>query len=153
MCEAAGHIKRSAILRGEFEALPLTECRRIAPYVRQNIKDRTSGAADEFDFGLGIGLKVHPANHTALFCEREIALRPMRVESVGGELLLTESPRQKTAFVFAQFQFDEPETVQLGARELHGSDDLHLRDGYDKFTARIAIRFLLGENFIRQKKM
>src|SRR5439155_13767027 len=115
----AGHVKRAAILCGEFKAFPFPESRGTLPHVHQHVENRAGGAADELDLWFRVGLEVHPANHAAALCEREVALWPAGVEAVRGEFLLAICPRQEPALVFAQFQLDEPESVQRRTGEFH----------------------------------
>src|SRR5205814_811821 len=74
--DSARDIQSTAIFIAQLKALPLAEGRGIAAHIHKNVENGACGAADEFDLRFGVRLKMHAADHGALFGQGEVALRP-----------------------------------------------------------------------------
>src|SRR5262249_32043114 len=66
MSYAARHVESAAGLARTVKSFPFAKSGRVSAHVHQSIENGAGGAADEFDFGFGLGLEVHAAEHAAL---------------------------------------------------------------------------------------
>ena len=109
----------------------------------------TGNTSHELGLGVWGGLEMHAANRAALGVVREIALGEAGRQTMCGEFLATPRAGEPAAVVLVAFQLDDEYAGYFCLGKFHLYQP-HLGDGNQEFPARVAVRLLLHEDFIRE---
>jgi hypothetical protein len=136
--EHFGNVERAAVARGQLDANVLQVSGRIWSQVNDDIVNRASRAADEFNLRMRSLLEMHSADGTLLATERDTALNELIRQVSFPEFPSAESSREKPARVFERLRFhddsprkfclDEFQNFTRTASQLHHGADVYFGD-------------------------
>ena len=99
-------------LKAEIEYHP-------APWIDDDIEDRSARAAHQLGLGSGWNLKVHSAQRSPAVVVGQVRLRDHRLEPVRRKLLLAKGARKKAARVVASLDIEDERAFEPGLGEDH----------------------------------
>lgn len=110
MRESARNVEQATILCGEFKGLPASERGGFPADIDNDVEHSTRRASDQFNLGFRVHLKMETAEHTAFASQRQVALRPVSVQLMHGELVFTVSACEKSSVIFSKLGINDPKT-------------------------------------------
>lgn len=119
--EPAGDIELKRSIFGEFEGGPPAMGGGSGTDIDNNIPDSATGASDEFDLGMRIGLPVETAQDAVVKGSGGVGLGPMGIEAVIGEFRSAPGSGEPTPVIVPGFKTDEPQAIEWAGGEGHGS--------------------------------
>src|SRR5258708_9366105 len=117
--ETFRHVERPVVAGAELHRDGVEASRALRPQVDDDVEDGSPRGAHQLGLGVRRVLEVHPPHRPLRLVEGDVALRDHRVETVLGELLLTERAREKPAVIMAPLEIEDEGALQFRFREDH----------------------------------
>src|ERR1700682_1176855 len=117
--EPLPHVEGPVVVGAQLHRDGCQEGRALRPQIHDDVEDGSPRGAHQLGLGVRRELEVHPPHGPLAFVEGDVALRDHRLETVLGELLLTEGAREEPPVVVAPLEIEDEGAFELRFREDH----------------------------------
>lgn len=117
--KAGGHKQLMSIFRTEFECLPCAECFRSPAQIDDDVDYRTSPAAHDLGFLVGMTLKVHSSDRATVARNRPAMLDKSAINPMRRKFPLAIRPFEKAAIIPRRLRNEQKSISQFCPDESH----------------------------------
>src|SRR5580704_12097102 len=121
-----GYEQHSAVLRAQFNAVPFAVRWRLRSEIKNHVKHRTSGTADQLRLNCWRKLQMHPPHGSPCLAEAHVRLDRQEIETVLGELPRTPRSQESPAVVLVRASIDHLGTRNACINKAHSTTILYV---------------------------